>query len=362
MAGKKYQGKDLYTNFWAGLLNGIGSLWNNITGAGTTHAQDEANAFTAQQAEINRDFQHAEAQEQMAFQERMANSQYQRGVADMQAAGVNPALAYAQGGAVAPAGAAGAGSAGASVSASQGASLSELLQLVNFGKQRELLNAQIENIRSEANKNNAQANNLEKQTSWIDRVNTSQLGVNSALVDRYAAEVEDLLNSAEAKAIENSYKPALLEQQLAQGEINIELGAVGINQRLAEIEKLKAETTATWKLASLRDQERALVAAQIGLVKAQEVESWKRGDLYVAENMKTLSEDKLVSQQIRKVSAEVWEKEFANAYQELTGSRPDAGLWNRLMTVVSVSKISADAWLQKNHKTDRERWQLPSNN
>lgn len=135
MAGKKYQGKDLYTNFWAGLLNGIGSLWNNITGAGTTLAQDEANAFTAQQAEINRDFQHAEAQEQMAFQERMANSQYQRGVADMQAAGVNPALAYAQGGAVAPTGAAGAGSAGASVSASQGASMSELLQMLMLPKQ-----------------------------------------------------------------------------------------------------------------------------------------------------------------------------------------------------------------------------------
>jgi len=69
----------------AGVVGGIASAWG----------QKKAN-----EANINM------SREQMAFQERMSNTAYQRSMADMKEAGLNPMLAYNKGGASSPTGAA----------------------------------------------------------------------------------------------------------------------------------------------------------------------------------------------------------------------------------------------------------------
>lgn len=74
------------------------------------YLQDQAMQYNAKEAETNR-----------AFQLMMSNSAYQRSMADMKAAGLNPILAYAKGGASTPGGSAGSVGAG---SGSQGSSSS----------------------------------------------------------------------------------------------------------------------------------------------------------------------------------------------------------------------------------------------
>lgn len=63
--------------------------------------------------EANRQFSASEAQKQRDFEERMSNTSYQRAVADLKLAGINPVMAFSAGGASTPSGASAAGSSSA---------------------------------------------------------------------------------------------------------------------------------------------------------------------------------------------------------------------------------------------------------
>lgn len=114
------------------------------------------------------------AREQMAFQERMSNSAYQRAVSDMRAAGLNPMLAYGQGGASSPSGAS-----TTMESITSGVSTSAM-EVMRAKKELETLGAQAEDVRQSAMNKVAERDLMKDQKEQI-RITTQAEAIRKAL-------------------------------------------------------------------------------------------------------------------------------------------------------------------------------------
>ena len=329
-----------------GLVN---QLFNRLFGL--SKAEKQQNKFNAFQAQQQREwsenlfhqsnaFNAEEAQKTRDFQAEQSATQYQRGVADMQAAGLNPALAYGQGGASAmqgvsassttPSGAAASGSGHGIVQ-----SLSDMFQAAMIPEQLNVLRAQREDYLAAAALKRSQAKGQDITNEWMPSRFASELGLTEATIEKYGKEVESIVASTEGQKLANEWNGKLWEQQYKQGEVNRQATIVGISKALQEIENLKAQHENILADTEVKKVTQGLVAAQTALCNVQK----------------------------RDVSAGVWHKEYVNSFISLYGHAPDEPIWNAITNMLTESgdnirdviknpfgrsNSPVDKWIRKN--------------